>query len=102
MLPNSLLVSLRRRCVASSGARSCARSPGEDLFLEGLPAPYKKEAKALIARHAPSVSRFVATSDYYADFMAGYLELPRRQIATAPIGIRFEGFEPARARRAPA
>ncbi len=95
MLPNSLLASfappLRRelRCPVV-----CTLS-GEDLFLEGLPAPYKKEAKALIAAHATSVSRFVATSDYYADFMADYLELPRRQIVTAPIGIRFEGFEPA-------
>jgi glycosyltransferase involved in cell wall biosynthesis len=68
---------------------------GEDQFLEGLPSLYRKEAKALIASHAPAVSRFVATSDYYADFMAGYLELPRGQIATAPIGIRFEGFEAA-------
>jgi glycosyltransferase involved in cell wall biosynthesis len=45
------------------------------------------------------VSRFVATSDYYADFMATYLDLPRKKIETAPIGIRFDGFEPARGAR---
>ena len=94
LLPTSLLVSLAAPLRRELGRPVVCTLSGEDLFLEGLPAPYKKEAKALIASHAPAVSRFVATSDYYADFMAGYLELPRRQIATAPIGIRFEGFEP--------
>jgi glycosyltransferase involved in cell wall biosynthesis len=95
MLPTSLLVSLAPPLRRELDRPVVCTLSGEDLFLEGLPAPYKKEAKALIASHAPAVSRFVATSDYYADFMAGYLELPRRQIATAPIGIRFEGFEAA-------
>ncbi len=93
MLPTSLLVSLAPALRRELGRPVVCTLSGEDLFLEGLPAPYKKEAKALIAGHAPAVSRFVATSDYYADFMAGYLELPRRQIATVPIGIRFDGFE---------
>ena len=95
MLPTSLLVSLAPTLRRELGRPVVCTLSGEDLFLEGLPAPYRKQAKALIASHAPFVSRFVATSDYYADFMAGYLELPRRQIDTVPIGIRFEGFEPA-------
>jgi glycosyltransferase involved in cell wall biosynthesis len=95
MLPNSLLASFAPPLRRELGRPVVCTLSGEDLFLEGLPAPYKKEAKALIAGHAPFVSRFIATSEYYADFMAGYLELPRRQVATAPIGIRFDGFEPA-------
>jgi glycosyltransferase involved in cell wall biosynthesis len=95
MLPTSLLVSMAPPLRRELGRPVVCTLSGEDLFLEGLPTPHKKEAKALIASHAPFVSRFVATSDYYADFMAGYLALPRRQIATAPIGIRFEGFEAA-------
>lgn len=94
MLPNSLLVSFAPPLRRELARPVVCTLSGEDLFLEGLPTPYKKEAKSLIASHAPAVSRFVATSDYYADFMAGYLELPRKQIATAPIGIRFDGFEP--------
>ena len=95
MLPNSLLASFAPPLRRELGRPVVCTLSGEDLFLEGLPASHKKEAKALIARHAPAVSRFVATSDYYADFMAGYLDVPRRQIATAPIGIRFDGFEAA-------
>jgi glycosyltransferase involved in cell wall biosynthesis len=97
-LPTSLLVSLAPPLRRELGRPIVCTLSGEDLFLEGLPIPYQREAKALIAQHAHSVHRFVATSDYYADFMAGYLELPRKQIATVPIGIRFEGFEPAASR----
>jgi glycosyltransferase involved in cell wall biosynthesis len=98
MLPTSLLVSLAPPLGRELGRPVVCTLSGEDLFLEGLPLPYKKEAKALIGSHEASVARFVATSDYYADFMAHYLELPRRKIATVPIGIRFDGFAAAAAR----
>jgi glycosyltransferase involved in cell wall biosynthesis len=94
MLPTSLLVSLAPPLVRELRRPVVCTLSGEDLFIEGLPAPYRKETKQLIASHEAAVSRFVATSDYYAEFMAGYLELPRRKIETAPIGIRFDGFEP--------
>ncbi len=97
MLPTSLLVSLAPPLARELGRPVVCTLSGEDLFIEGLPLPFKKETKTLIASHAHAVSRFVATSDYYADFMAGYLDLPRTKIETAPIGIRFDGFEPAKA-----
>jgi glycosyltransferase involved in cell wall biosynthesis len=95
MLPTSLLASLAPPIRRELGVPIVCTLSGEDLFLEGLATHYKKEAKSLIASHAPAVTRFVATSDYYAEFMASYLDLPRRRIATVPIGIRFDGFEPA-------
>jgi glycosyltransferase involved in cell wall biosynthesis len=94
MLPNSLLASFAPPLRRELRRPVLCTLSGEDLFLEGLPTPYKKEAKALIAGHASSVSRFVATSDYYADFMAGYLDVPRKQVASVPIGIRYHGLEP--------
>jgi glycosyltransferase involved in cell wall biosynthesis len=36
----------------------------------------------------------VATSDYYAEFMASYLGLDRKKIHTVPIGINLEGHSP--------
>jgi glycosyltransferase involved in cell wall biosynthesis len=93
MLPTSLLASLAPPLRRELGRPIVCTLSGEDLFLEGLPAPYRKQAKALIGEAAPAVDRFVATSDYYAEFMAGYLALPRRKIAVAPIGIRFDGLE---------
>ena len=67
---------------------------GEDLFLEGLGEEHRAEAKALIRQHADGVDGFVATSDYYADFMASYLGLDRRKIHTVPIGINLDGHSP--------
>ena len=95
VLPTSLLASLAPPLRRELRRPVVCTLSGEDLFLEGLPLPYRKQAKALIAEAAPSVHSFIATSEYYADFMAGYLELPRQQIAVAPLGIRFDGLDPA-------
>ena len=41
----------------------------------------------------------MATSDYYADFMASYLDLDRDKVHTVPIGINMEGHAPKPPRR---
>jgi glycosyltransferase involved in cell wall biosynthesis len=94
VLPTSLLASLAPPLRRELRRPVVCTLSGEDLFLEGLPLPQRKQSKALIAEAAPAVHSFIATSEYYADFMAGYLELPRRQIAVAPLGIHFDGLEP--------
>jgi glycosyltransferase involved in cell wall biosynthesis len=102
VIPMSLLVGL------APPLKRVLRSPvvctlqGEDLFLDGLGEPYRRQSKELVREHAPAVDAFVATSDYYADFMAGYLGLPRAWIHTVPLGIRFDGHEATpRPRRGP-
>jgi glycosyltransferase involved in cell wall biosynthesis len=95
VLPNSLLVSLAPVLKRALGRPVVCTLQGEDLFLDSLREPFRSEAKALIARHAPAVDAFVATSDYYAEFMAGYLELDREKVHTVPLGIRLEGHQPA-------
>ena len=47
---------------------------GDDIFLEALPEPSRGEALALIREHCREIDGFIATSRYYADFMAEYLE----------------------------
>ncbi len=94
VLPTSLLASLAPPLRRELRRPVVCTLSGEDLFLEGLPPPQREQSKALIAEAAPAVHSFVATSEYYADFMAGYLGLPRRQIAVAPLGIHFDGLEP--------
>ena len=66
---------------------------GEDLFLDGLTKPHRAEALDLIRKNAASVDRFTAVSEYYADFMAGYLSIPREKIDVVPLGINLQGFE---------
>jgi len=92
-LPNALLASL------APTIRRVVKSPvhctlqGEDLFLDGLATSHRDEALALIKKNAASVDRFTAVSEYYADFMAGYLSIPREKIDVVPLGINLDGFD---------
>ena len=92
-LPNALLASL------GPPLRRALRVPvhctlqGEDLFLDGLTKAHRAEAIDLIRKNAASVDRFTAVSEYYADFMAGYLSIPRDTIDVVPLGINLDGFE---------
>ena len=93
-LPFTLLIAmaepLRR---ASQCAMIVCTLQGEDLFLEGLPEPYKSESKRLIQAAIPKVDRFLAVSGYYAAFMSEYLQIPRGKMRVVPIGISLDGFE---------
>jgi glycosyltransferase involved in cell wall biosynthesis len=87
VLPNSLLLGLAPPLARALGRPVCCTLQGEDHFLEGLPAGDREESLRLIRSHRDSVARFIAVSDFYADHMAGYLDLPRARIRTVPIGI---------------
>ena len=77
VLPNSLLLGLAPPLARALGRPVCCTLQGEDLFLEGLPAEDRAESLRLIRSHRDSVARFIAVSDFYAEHMAGYLDLPR-------------------------
>jgi glycosyltransferase involved in cell wall biosynthesis len=75
------------------GRPICCTLQGEDLFLEGLQEPYRSEAKHLIRANLEHVDAFIAVSEYYADFMPGYLGIPREKIRVVPLGINLQGYE---------
>jgi glycosyltransferase involved in cell wall biosynthesis len=93
-LPYTLLIGLAAPLKRALGRPVCCTLQGEDLFLEGLHEPYRSEALALIREQAPQIDAFLAVSAYYADFMAGYLGIPRERIHVTPIGINAADFEP--------
>lgn len=65
---------------------------GDDIFLEELPAEARQEAIELIRRNCETASAHIATSQYYADFMANYLSLPRELIHVVYPGIEIQHF----------
>jgi glycosyltransferase involved in cell wall biosynthesis len=71
----------------------CCTLQGEELFLDGLIEPYRSEARSLIRDQIEHVDRFFAVSEYCADFMSGYLEIPRHRVSMVPLGIGFAGYE---------
>jgi glycosyltransferase involved in cell wall biosynthesis len=99
-LPYTLLIGLARPLREALGRPVTCTLQGEDLFLEGLPEPYRSESLRLIRENVPHVERFLPVSRYYADFMPGYLGIPREKMRLVPLGINLQGFEPRPPREA--
>lgn len=66
---------------------------GDDVFLDQLPQPFRGQAFAEIRQLVDSVDGFLVHSQFYGDFMAGYLGIPRDRIHQIPLGIDLAGFE---------
>jgi glycosyltransferase involved in cell wall biosynthesis len=98
-LPFTLLIALARPLRDAFGVPICCTLQGEDLFLDQLREPYKNESLRLIRQQVKQIDRFVAVSDYYARYMAGYLSIPAERIRTVPIGINPRDFEPPASER---
>jgi glycosyltransferase involved in cell wall biosynthesis len=92
-LPNALLASLAPPMRRTLKAPVHCTLQGEDLFLDGLTKPHRAETLGLIRKNAVFVDRFTAVSEYYADFMAKYLSIPREKIDVVPLGINLKGFD---------
>jgi glycosyltransferase involved in cell wall biosynthesis len=92
-LPYTLLIGLAGPLREALGRPVCCTLQGEDLFLEGLPEPYRSESLRLIRGCVPQVERFLAVSRYYADFMPGYLGIPAEKMSLVPLGINLQGYE---------
>jgi glycosyltransferase involved in cell wall biosynthesis len=87
------------------GVPLTATLQGDDIFLEALPQPYHEQALDLIRGHCKQIDGFIATSAYYADFMSGYLDIPRERIHVVYPGLNLKGHreiaEDAHASRPP-
>jgi len=92
-LPYSLLLGMAGPLKRALNLPICCTLQGEDLFLDGLHEPYKTQACDLIRSHIEHVDAFLSVSDYYADFMPGYLGIPADKIRVVPLGINLQGFE---------
>ena len=66
---------------------------GDDIYLDWLPPPYREQSLALIRANCASVDGYLTTSAYYADFMSGYLGLPRERLHIVYPGINLTGFD---------
>ncbi|HXG09703.1 MAG TPA: glycosyltransferase family 4 protein [Gemmataceae bacterium] len=90
-LTNVLLSGMVPEMKHRLGVPVLAALQGDDIFLEGLPEPYRGQALALIRDHCRLIDGFLASSAFYADFMAAYLSLPREHIHVVHPGIDLRG-----------
>ena len=100
-IPFTLLISLARPLKDALGIPVACTLQGEDLFLENLHEPWKSESLDLIRRSLDDVDLYIAVSDYYRDFMSGYLGIRREKIQTVPLGISMDGHAPRPLRTTP-
>jgi glycosyltransferase involved in cell wall biosynthesis len=90
-LNNSMFVGFARDIKRELGVPVLCSLQGEDIFLEDLTEPYKSQALQTLKERAKDVDGFIATSHYYAEFMAAYLNLPISKIDTVRLGIQLKG-----------
>ncbi len=91
-LPYTLLLGLAKPIKETLKRQICCTLQGEDLFLEGLQEPYRSDSKELIRENIKYVDAFIAVSEYYAEFMPGYLGIPPEKIHVVPLGINLQGY----------
>lgn len=90
-LTNVILSGLVHDVKRAVGVPVLGTLQGDDIFLEALTEPYRTEALQLIADHCREMDGFISTSAYYADFMAGYLKIPRERIHVIHPGLNLKG-----------
>ena len=94
-LPNSLLIGLAQPIRETLDRPVCCTLQGEDLFLSQLPEPHRTRSLDLIRQNVTHVDGFVAVSDYYAEFMGHYLNIPSHKMHVVPLGVNPQGYDPA-------
>ncbi len=91
-LPNALLIGLAEPLKRALGKPVCCTLQGEDLFLEGLPEPYRTRSLDLIRGQIEHVDAFLPVSGYYASFMSRYLGISDEKMHVVGIGINTADF----------
>jgi glycosyltransferase involved in cell wall biosynthesis len=64
---------------------------GDDIYLDFLPEKHRSAAMELIRRNSADIDGYVTTSTYYAEYMAGYLGVPRERIHVVLPGLNLKG-----------
>ena len=90
-LTNVLISGMVHEIKATLGVPVLGTLQGDDIFLEGLPEPYRGQCLDLIRAHCAEMDGFIATSVFYADFMAEYLGIPRERIHVVHPGLNLAG-----------
>jgi glycosyltransferase involved in cell wall biosynthesis len=95
-LPYALLAGLAEPLKRTLKVPVCCTLQGEDLFLDGLGDPYRRQSLDLIREASVHVDRFLPVSRYYQEFMPRYLGVPAATMRLAPLGINLDGYSSRR------
>ncbi len=97
-LPYSLLLGLAEPLRRELRTPICCTLQGDDLFLDQLGEPHRQQSMEMIRALSAHVDVFLPVSEYYQQYMPGYLGVPAGKMRLARLGIRVEDFRPRVAR----
>ncbi len=92
-LPNLMLAGLVKPIKDALNIPVVCTLAGEDIFLDALTDPYRRQAFDLIAEAGRDVDAFVSPTQYYADHAAGHFALSRDRVRIIPMGVHVEDFD---------
>jgi glycosyltransferase involved in cell wall biosynthesis len=98
-LTNSMFLGMAKRIRHELNVPVVCSVQGEDLFLDDLIEPYRQQVLQAVRERTGDVTAFVATSAYYAAYMAEYLDLDPQRIEKVDLGIDVTSFDADPARR---
>lgn len=93
-LPNLMFVGFARRLKSELGARVLCTLSGEDLFIDQLPDPFRRDAHELIRQRAGDVDAFISPTEYFSSFAARRFNLPSERVHVVTLGIALENTNP--------
>ena len=92
-LTNSLLAGLAGPIKRALQVPVFCSLQGEDVFINGLPSPYRERSLQVMRERAADIDAFLAPSNTYADAMAHFLQVHRSRIHVVYPGLKLEGHE---------
>ena len=87
-LPNSLLIGLAQPLRTALQRPVCCTLQGEDLFLNGLPEPYRSKALESMRRQVRWVDGFAPVSRHCSSYMQELLGIDPDRMHLIPLGVR--------------
>jgi glycosyltransferase involved in cell wall biosynthesis len=90
-LTNAILSGMVHELKRQVGVPILCSLQGDDIYLDALPEPARGKCMQLIRDHCREIDGFIATSRYYADYMAGYFAIPRERIHVVHPGLNLAG-----------
>ena len=99
-LPNLMFVGMARTFRRELRIPVICELTGEDIFLDAMKDRDREQIRQVIRTRCADVTRFVATSDYYAETMSQYLGVPRSRIDVVYPGVTREFLSSTSGQRA--
>jgi len=91
-VPNLMFIGVARYLKQALQVPVLCTLAGEDVFLDNLLEPFRKEAFDIIRADAPAIDGFIAPTRYYADHAAAHFGLDATRVHYVPMGVRVDGI----------